>query len=113
MKKFLVRVNGQELELEVEEIIQTVSKKSSTSPKPSKQKITRSGSGEVQAPMPGVISEIHVKIGDVVTADQPVVTLEAMKMENEIPAGKDGQVREIKISAGQIVSAGELLVVID
>ncbi len=113
MKKFLVRVNGQELEVEVEELIQTSVKKSPTSPKPSKQKTTVSGSGEVLSPMPGVISEIQVTVGEVVTADQPVVTLEAMKMENEIPAGKAGQVKEIHVSAGQTVSAGELLVVIE
>ncbi len=113
MKKFLVRVNGQELEVEVEELIQTTSKKDPTPSKPSKQQSRRIGTGEVLAPMPGVISEVQVKVGDIVTADQPIVTLEAMKMENEILAGKDGEIKQLKVSAGQIVAAGELLVVID
>lgn len=112
MKKFLVRVNDQEFEVEVEELIQQESKKVPVSQKPAKHQVTRSGSGKVLAPMPGVITEAHVKIGDIVKADQTVVTLEAMKMENRIPAGKAGQVLDIRVSVGQNVSAGDLLVVI-
>lgn len=113
MKKFLVKVNGQELEVEVQELNHTVSNKAPNPPKHSKQQSRHSNNSSVTAPMPGIITETHVKVGDTVTANQAVVTLEAMKMENEIIAGKDGQIREIKVSAGQSVSAGELLVVID
>ncbi|GAB6155116.1 acetyl-CoA carboxylase biotin carboxyl carrier protein subunit [Desulfosporosinus burensis] len=112
MKKFLVRVNDQEFEVEVEELTQKESKKAPISQSPAKHQVTRSGSGKVLAPMPGVITEAHVKIGDIVKADQTVVTLEAMKMENRISAGKAGQVLDIRVSVGQNVSAGDLLVVI-
>ena len=113
MKKYLVKVNGQELEVEVEAIVQTTAKKVSPSPKLANLKTTRIGGGEVLSPMPGAIIEIHVQVGDIVTEDEPVVTLEAMKMENEILAGKGGQIKEILVNVGQTVSAGELLVVID
>ncbi|MFZ3100692.1 MAG: acetyl-CoA carboxylase biotin carboxylase subunit [Desulfitobacteriaceae bacterium] len=113
MKKFLVRVNGQELEMEVEELIQTAAKTTQTSPSSSKQQLTHTGSSEVLAPMPGVINKIHVKVGDIVTADQAILTLEAMKMENEILAGKNGEIKQLKVSLGQVVATGELFVVID
>jgi len=112
MKKFLVRVNDQEFEVEVEELIQKESKKAPVSQRPAKHQETRSGGGMVLAPMPGVITQAHVKIGDMVKADQTVVTLEAMKMENRISAGMAGQVLEVRVSVGQNVSAGDLLVVI-
>ena len=112
MKTFMVRVNNQEFEVEVEELIQKGAKKAPISQSPAKHQVTRSGSGKVLAPMPGVITEAHVKIGDIVKADQTVVTLEAMKMENRILAGKAGQVVDIRVSVGQNVSAGDLLVVI-
>ncbi|AET68559.1 pyruvate carboxylase [Desulfosporosinus orientis DSM 765] len=112
MKKFLVRVNAQEFEVEVEEITQKAAKNTPALQSPVKHQITGSGNGHVLAPMPGVITQAHVKIGDIVKADRTVVTLEAMKMENRIPAGKDGRVLDILVSVGQNVTAGELLVVI-
>lgn len=118
MKKYLVKVNGQELEVEVMEIGQaatapTAAKEVSSSPKPAKPKTAQLGGGEVLAPMPGNIVEILVEVGDMVTEDDPVLTLEAMKMENEIVAGKAGQVKEILVNAGQNVAAGEPLIIIE
>lgn len=118
MKKYLVKVNGQELEVEVVEIGQaatapTEAKQVSSSPKPAKPRTASAGGGEVLAPMPGNIIEILVEVGDTVTEDDPVVTLEAMKMENEIAAGKAGQVKEIFVCAGQNVPAGEVLMIIE
>ncbi|AFM40874.1 pyruvate carboxylase [Desulfosporosinus acidiphilus SJ4] len=113
MKKFLVRVNDQEFEVEVEELTQKAVNNTAALPKnPQRNQITGHGNGQVLAPMPGVITQTHVKIGDIVKADRTVVTLEAMKMENRIPAGKDGRVFDILVSVGQTVSAGELLIVI-
>lgn len=112
MKKFLVKVNDQEFEVEVEELNHKESPKTTISPSSAKHQITRVGSGKVLAPMPGVITETHVKKGDLVHANQTVMTLEAMKMENKISAGKAGQVIEIMVDIGQTVSAGEILVVI-
>ena len=61
------------------------------------------------APMPGTILDIHVKVGDPVTANQPVMVLEAMKMENEVVADKDGVVASIDVAKGAMVNPGDAL----
>jgi biotin carboxyl carrier protein len=111
IKRFNVRVNGQEFEVEVQEVIGEQSKKKASIVNYPKHTV-RKGTGNVTAPMPGVIIDIMVQVGDDVQSDHPVVLLEAMKMENEIPAGKSGIVTEIKVSLGQSVSAGEDIVII-
>ena len=64
------------------------------------------------APMPGKVVRVLVRPGEAVHARQPLVVIEAMKMENEISATHDGTVAEIKVRDGQSVDAGTLLVVI-
>ncbi|MCD4776463.1 MAG: DUF2118 domain-containing protein [Candidatus Aegiribacteria sp.] len=59
------------------------------------------GSGEVIAPLPGVILKILVKEGDEVNEGQPVAIMEAMKMENEIESPTSGTVAEIFVSEGE------------
>ncbi len=71
------------------------------------------GRVEIKAAMPGRVVAVLVAVGDVVRADQGVVTVEAMKMENELKSPKAGKVAEIKVVAGQTVEKGELLVVIE
>jgi acetyl-CoA/propionyl-CoA carboxylase biotin carboxyl carrier protein len=70
------------------------------------------GSGEVAAPMQGTIVKTLVSVGDSVEAGQPVVVLEAMKMENHVNAEKAGTVSEVRVSAGDTVGTGDILVVI-
>jgi biotin carboxyl carrier protein len=62
--------------------------------------------------MPGKIVRVGVKTGDTVRARQTVVVVEAMKMENELKAGRDGVVGELRAVEGASVEAGALLVVI-
>jgi biotin carboxyl carrier protein len=62
--------------------------------------------------MPGKILRVLVRPGDAVGARQPVVVVEAMKMENELRASRDGQVAEIHVREGMSVDAGALLIVI-
>jgi biotin carboxyl carrier protein len=64
----------------------------------------------VVAAMPGRVLRVLVAAGDAVTAGQPLVVLEAMKMENEVKSPQDGVVSGIAVAAGQPVSAGEVLV---
>ncbi|MGE5246030.1 MAG: biotin/lipoyl-containing protein [Betaproteobacteria bacterium] len=71
-----------------------------------------SGPQRVTAPMPGKIVRVLVAPGDAVRARQGLVVVEAMKMENELRAGRDGTVAEIHAQEGQSVDAGALLVVI-
>ena len=55
----------------------------------------------VVAPMPGTITEILVQVGDQVKADEELIILEAMKMENPICAPSGGKVAEIKVSGAE------------
>jgi len=64
------------------------------------------------ASMPGKVVRVLVKTGDVVHARQPLVVVEAMKMENEMRAGRDGMVAEVHAREGHSVEAGALLLVI-
>ena len=61
------------------------------------------------APMPGTILDIHVKVGETVTANQPIMVLEAMKMENEVVADKDGVIVSIDAEKGAMVNPGDTL----
>ena len=67
---------------------------------------------EVTAPMPGTITEILVKVGDEVSADDELLILEAMKMEDPICAPSDGKVSEIKVAVGAKVESNQVLLVI-
>jgi biotin carboxyl carrier protein len=60
--------------------------------------------------MPGKVVRVLVKNGDTVLARQPLVVVEAMKMENELRAGRDGTVAEVHAKEGASVDAGALLV---
>jgi biotin carboxyl carrier protein len=71
-----------------------------------------SGDGRIVAPMPGRVVRVMVAAGDRVTARQPVVVVEAMKMENELRAPHDGVVRTVSVSAGTAIEAGAELLVI-
>ena len=62
--------------------------------------------------MPGTILKILVNVGDAVTENQPLMILEAMKMENEIVAGSAGTVSAIHVTQGQVVNAGDGLITI-
>jgi len=70
------------------------------------------GSGRVSAPMPGKIVRVLVAAGDTVRAGQPLAVIEAMKMENELRAGRGGIVAEVRARQGDSVDTGALLVVI-
>jgi acetyl-CoA/propionyl-CoA carboxylase biotin carboxyl carrier protein len=70
------------------------------------------GSGKVAVPMQGTIVKVLVEVGQAVAQGDPVVVLEAMKMENNVPADKDGTVTEIKVSPGQAVASGDVVVII-
>lgn len=68
--------------------------------------------GSLVAPMPGTVIRVGVAIGDVVKQGQPLLWLEAMKMEHTIAAPADGVVGELKVEAGQQVEVGAVLAVV-
>jgi acetyl-CoA/propionyl-CoA carboxylase biotin carboxyl carrier protein len=66
----------------------------------------------VTVPMQGTIVKVLVQVGETIEPGQPVVVLEAMKMENQIQAERAGTIAEIRVSAGDTVGAGDVVVVI-
>lgn len=74
-----------------------------------------SASGRVTliAPMPGKVVRVMVSAGDGVAAQQGILVVEAMKMQNEVQAPRAGKVIELRATEGQTVNAGETLVVIE
>jgi propionyl-CoA carboxylase alpha chain len=73
---------------------------------------SQAAAGSLLAPMPGAVARIGVAIGDQVTAGQPLLWLEAMKMEHVISAPVAGIVAELPVSAGQQVEVGAVLAVV-
>jgi biotin carboxyl carrier protein len=71
------------------------------------------GPTDVVATMPGKVVRILVAEGDTVEAGQGVAVVEAMKMENELPAPKGGKVRSVAVSPGQSVDGGATLLTIE
>jgi propionyl-CoA carboxylase alpha chain len=67
-------------------------------------------SGTVAAPMPGLIRAVSVGVGDEVKLGQPLLVLEAMKMENVVRAERDGVVASVSVKPGDTVSADTVLV---
>jgi|SRR5271156_3664996 len=84
-----------------------------------KRRALRAGAGqlsgrvELKAMMPGRVVSVLVKPGDEIEAEHGVLTVEAMKMENEIRAPKAGRVIEVRVTAGQTVEKGEVLAIIE
>jgi propionyl-CoA carboxylase alpha chain len=68
--------------------------------------------GSLVAPMPGTVLRLGVSVGETVRAGQPVLWLEAMKMEHQITAPADGVVTELPVGVGQQVEVGTLLAVV-
>ena len=70
------------------------------------------GKSGVKSPLPGVILDIKVNVGDTVKKGQVIIILEAMKMENEIMCPRDGVVASVNTSKGASVESGTLLCVL-
>ena len=75
--------------------------------------VAAAGSMPINSPLPGVILELHVKVGDTVKKGDTLLVLEAMKMENNIQAPSDGKIARVSIQKGDSVLEGDELVVIE
>ncbi|MBD3949101.1 biotin/lipoyl-binding protein [Tuanshanicoccus lijuaniae] len=132
MKKYNVKINGNVYEVEIEEAGGTSSAAKTlsvpkpsipssipTTSRPSTSKVEAptasvASDGEIiSAPMPGTVIDVLVSVGDLVKAGQPLLVLEAMKMENEIVAPRDTKVSTINTSKGAAVNTGDALITLD
>jgi len=134
VKKYIIKVNGVSYNVEVEEAgpaaampaamaapapvaikasVPAPAPVSAPAPAPAPAQTQASapvaGATVVSAPMPGTIIKILVGAGEAISKSQPLVLLEAMKMENEIVSPVDGKILAIHTSQGASVSTGDLL----
>ena len=117
MKKFKVTVNGKSYEVDVEEL-GTAAPAAPVTPAPAPVAAasptpapTPDSAVVVKAPMPGKISAIKQESGSV-TRGSVILVLEAMKMQNDIPAPQDGTLTEVRVAVGDNVKTGDVLAVI-
>ncbi len=78
-------------------------------PAPSAKKASSADSKNVTSPIPGTVIEIKVGVGDTVKEHQPLIVLEAMKMNTNISSPVGGKVKEIKVKAGDTVQQDQVL----
>lgn len=117
MRKFIINVNGNSYEVEVEEVggsspsQAAVSAPSQPAAAPKKASAPAGKGAPVKSPMPGTVLDIKVSNGAKVNAGDVLVILEAMKMENEIKAPSAGTVTVVT-TKGSSVNTGDVLVTI-
>ena len=119
----LVEVNGEEHSVSINQIESLILPESIPQPAPkhvsgpgytpaATPSTMPSAEGALIAPMPGQIKSIFVREGDKVKAGQKLLIMEAMKLENKLPATRDGIVKKILVRDGDVVSQGQELVII-
>ncbi len=143
MKKFKFTINGNNYEVEIQGIEDNIAKvevngtlydvevhkdlkmsKTPTlvrgeAPQPSRKETkiprlnTRTTNMAIKAPLPGTIISVLVNPGDKVSMGQKLLTMEAMKMENNVVSEKDGIVRTVNVKPGMTVAQNDVLVEIE
>ena len=142
MKKFSFTINGNKYSVDIKELeddqatiqvngteylveIEQERKKAVKTPKLVRESVVRqpgegnikkkvsAGGFPVEAPLPGNIFKLKVKVGDTVAKGDSLLILEAMKMENDVLADQAGVVKDIKVKEGDSVLQNDLLLVIE
>lgn len=129
LRKFRIKINEKEYMVEMEEFgapavaaapvqaapVQAapVAAPAAAPAAPTPAPVSGSGEGEpITAPMPGKILDIKVNVGDVVTENQVLAVLEAMKLENEIVAPRAGTITAVLATKGAPIDVGQPIVTI-
>ena len=126
MRKFLINVNGKSYDVAVEEVRDGSAPVMMAAPQPAAAPVASAPAAapkvaaptanvagtKVEAPMPGTIMKVNVKVGDSVNEGDTIAVLEAMKMENDIPAPVSGKVVAVNVANGDSVESGAALIVL-
>ena len=128
LRKFKIAIDGKEYLVEMEEIggvqqpvqapvatapaAPVAAPAEQAAPAPAAPPVSAASGDAMTSPMPGTILRVLVNIGDEVKENQPLMILEAMKMENEVVANHAGKVAGIHVNQGQVVNAGDALITI-
>ena len=128
LRKFKIAIDGKEYLVEMEEIggvpqpvqapvaaapaAPVAAPAEQAAPAPAAAPVSAASGDAMTSPMPGTILRVLVNIGDEVKENQPLMILEAMKMENEVVANHAGKVAGIHVNQGQVVNAGDALITI-
>jgi len=103
-KSFLVNVNGNNYQLKVEnkfdELLKTLGF----------DNLNANKINEIKAPMPGLVIDVCISEGDVIKKGDPIIVLEAMKMENIIKSPTDGVIKKINVKKGVAVEKNQVLI---
>nr|WP_293993422.1 biotin/lipoyl-containing protein [uncultured Fusobacterium sp.] len=129
--KYVVTLNGKKFEVEVEKVgggkslsrqpvgrtertvvAEPVAAAPAPVAAPTPAPVSAGAGTEITSPMPGSILDVKVNVGDVVKYGDCLAVLEAMKMENDIPATVDGTVAEVRVKKGDMVETDAVLIVI-
>lgn len=102
--KAVIKVNGVEYRYSLESIFSYIRRGMINNPD------KHLDENNITAPMPGKIVDVFLSEGDLVNEGEPILSLEAMKMQNEISANCNGVIRKIRVQTGQSVMKDELLV---
>lgn len=103
-KEFTIKINGHNFQIQLFDQYDQMVKSLGLS------KVQTTKVNEVKAPMPGLILDILVNIGDTIEAETPLIILEAMKMENVLKSQGDAVVKSININKGDAVEKGQILI---
>ena len=102
-KKFTIKVNGNKYEFEAKDRLDLLLKELGM------ESLTNIKVKDVKAPMPGLVLEIKANIGDEIKKGDPILVLEAMKMENIIKSPTDGVIQSIDVEVGDAVEKNQVL----
>lgn len=103
-KKYTIKVNNNTYEVAISDALDILIK--SMGIEVGKTKVVNA----IKAPMPGLILEISVEVGQSVKENDPLLILEAMKMENSFLSPRDGIIKSIAVEKGNAVDKGQLLI---
>ncbi|WKN32031.1 acetyl-CoA carboxylase biotin carboxyl carrier protein subunit [Porifericola rhodea] len=106
-KDFLLKINGKQVSVHLQDRFDQLIEAMGM------QEDESMADKEIHAPMPGLILQVHVQEGDEVAQGDPLLTLEAMKMENLLKSPSDGKVSRIEVKNGQGVEKSQLLIVLE